>query len=139
MGWDARNINGIEHWEDRLSNCFTDAMLAFEADEDLAAEDIPGDRKFPFMMALASARSAMLKSMVSVTARMGAQRDRVIFIPCRITIDPRVMHCMAFYMYTGLVADVHALTRGGTLSICSVLTHEAVVNPEFSFDLLVLD
>lgn len=69
VGWDPRNVNGIEHWVDRHSNCFTDAMLAFERDESSDAEDIPEEAKFPFMMALASPRSAMLKSMVSVSCR----------------------------------------------------------------------
>lgn len=68
---------------------------------------------------------------------MGAKMDKIIFIPGRITTDCRVMQCMTFYMYTGLLVDVHTLTMEGAMDIYSVLTHDEVVNPEFSFDLLV--
>lgn len=128
VGWDPRSLSGVMHWEERVSSCFADVAFAFEQQ--------PAER-FPFMLAMAYPHSALLKTMVSVNAKMGAERDSTLFISSSITQDPRVMDCLIFFIYTGLLVDVNTLTKGGVLSICAVLTHEAVVNAEFAFDMLV--
>ncbi len=132
-------------WEERNGNSFADAAFAFEDDQILNSrgpgegDDVlgPDSKKFPFMFAMAYPHSAFLKAMVSASAMMGSKRDRIFYISKDITQDVRVVECMVFYMYTGLLVDIHTMTEGGNLSITSVLTRESVANAEFSFDLLV--
>ncbi len=88
-------------------------------------------------MAMAIQHSATLRTFVDMSLSAGAARDRLILIPSAITKDERVAECIVFYMFTGVLVDVHTLTKGGTVSVYDALTHQSVYTPDFEFDLMV--
>ena len=130
--WMPSNINGVIMWSERSRNQFADSAFMFEREKGM-----PNARTFPFVLAMAHPFSALIQTLVSTSSRAGAQLDKVFYIPTEVTEDPAVMECLLFYIYTGFVVDVRALTKEGTNSIFQSLTHEAVSNTEFSFDIMV--
>ena len=138
--WNPRNLSGVVVWASRSQNRFADCAFAFqrEFDEHGSSSSISSSiRKFPFVMAMAYPFSTLFQTLVEASSLGGAAPDKTYCIPPEVTEDEAVVECILFYIHTGLVIDVKALTKDWTISIFEALTHETVARPEFTFDIMV--
>ena len=133
--WNPRNLSSIAVWSSRSSSKFADCAFAFQQEFEAANGSVC--RKFPFVMAMAYPLSGLFQTLAETSSLGGAAPDKTYCIPPEVTEDDAVVECIIFYIHTGLVIDVKALTKDWTISIFDALTHESVARPEFTFDIMV--